>query len=249
MKKKFLLIISSFLLSFVVAKAQITIVETGITYPTITAAITAATAGQTIEVSAGTYTETFTLNKAITLKGPNYGVHGTGVRVGEAIFSNCKITVRQGTVDGFRFEKSDQAGYSGDGPVSVGGTGLATVRNNIFVSTTSGSGNNNYAGIEVQMGTGNKIIDRNFFTRGSGLKQWRAGMWVNSTVAGFQITNNTFDNLNTGLNMDYTHPGILVEGNTFNSNNGTYVAFGGGLMKPMYGVRITFPETREQNLI
>lgn len=49
-------------------------------YTTIQAAIDAATAGDTIRVAAGSYTEAVVINKAIDLRGANYNVSPRGVR-------------------------------------------------------------------------------------------------------------------------------------------------------------------------
>ncbi|GBL34520.1 serine-rich adhesin for platelets [Filimonas sp.] len=57
----------------------------GTWYATIQSAIDAATAGDVINVCAGTYTELINVNKAITLNGPNATVPGTGSRSAEAI--------------------------------------------------------------------------------------------------------------------------------------------------------------------
>lgn len=198
-------------------------------FATVAKAMSSSSNGDTIYVDVGEYTQIYSLNKEVIVRGPNFDVIGTGTRGAEAVFKNGKVNVTRGVLEGFLFEKNNEADYSGNGPVGVSGNNAAIVRNNVFISTTSGFGNNGWAGIEVAMGTGNKVIDNNFFTKGSGflVKQWRAAIWVNSTNAGFEIINNTFDNTNTGLNLDYEHPGILVEGNTFNSNVSTALAFGG----------------------
>ena len=59
-------------------------VTTGIGYATIQSAVDAATAGDELKVDAGTYAEKITVNKRLTIKGPNVGVVGTGTRQAEA---------------------------------------------------------------------------------------------------------------------------------------------------------------------
>src|SRR5204862_36459 len=57
------------------------------TYKTIQKAVNCAGANDTITVAAGTYTETVTTNKTLTLRGANSGVTGFSPRGPEAIVS------------------------------------------------------------------------------------------------------------------------------------------------------------------
>ena len=87
-----------------------------------------ASAGEVIYVDAGTYTGAVTVNKAVTLKGANYGVAGSATRVSESIISNpsgtaLTISTSGSTVDGFNM----LAG------TAVSSTGVsATLRNNLL---------------------------------------------------------------------------------------------------------------------
>lgn len=64
-------------------------------YSTIQAAIDAASAGDTIDVAAGTYEEKLTINKALTLRGPNADISGNGTRVAEAIIQFPDLSMNQ----------------------------------------------------------------------------------------------------------------------------------------------------------
>ena len=65
----------------------------GTTFSTIQAAITAASAGDVIDVCAGTFSENITINKPLTLRGANAGVKATGsVRgAGESIIDGTGV--------------------------------------------------------------------------------------------------------------------------------------------------------------
>ena len=78
------------------------VAKIGTTYfPSVQTAINFASAGDTIDVLAGTISEVITIDKNnITLKGPNYNVDGaSGSRVAEAIFNNT-ITINK-NISGF----------------------------------------------------------------------------------------------------------------------------------------------------
>ena len=73
-------------------------------FKTIAAALTAAKANETIVIAAGTYSEALTIDKSVTLKGPNAGKLGTATdRADEAILAGT-ITVSADNVkiDGFK---------------------------------------------------------------------------------------------------------------------------------------------------
>src|ERR1035438_4094030 len=60
-------------------------------YATIQAAVSDSGC-TTINVAAGTYAESVSINHALTLNGPNVGVSGNGVRGAEAIVNDINIT-------------------------------------------------------------------------------------------------------------------------------------------------------------
>ncbi|MFM7172013.1 MAG: hypothetical protein ACKO4U_03130, partial [Caldilinea sp.] len=67
------------------AQSTLTVCADGCTHTTIQAAINAAAAGDTIQVAAGTYAELVTINKQLTLLGPNASKVGNAPdRVDEA---------------------------------------------------------------------------------------------------------------------------------------------------------------------
>jgi hypothetical protein len=84
--------------------------------------VTAASAGDTINVCAGTYTENLSINKALTILGPNNSIApGTGAtRASEAVISGA-VTIGSGingvTLSGFKITSSSPADEVG---VSIG---------------------------------------------------------------------------------------------------------------------------------
>ena len=70
-------------------------------YATITAAIAAASAGDTIRIAAGTYSEHVDVNKDVTLEGANHGIAGNGARGVETVLTGgMKISATGASVDG-----------------------------------------------------------------------------------------------------------------------------------------------------
>lgn len=118
-----------------------TVCASGCNYTTISAAVNAPTTmtGDTIEVSAGSYTAPGGLNKGVTLRGPNAGISpNTGTRVPEAVILGGApaigiSTTELVTIDGFAF--SGQTGLIMYAYTS--GNNL-TITNNIFADGIDG---------------------------------------------------------------------------------------------------------------
>ncbi len=108
---------------------------TGVTYCSIQAAVNAASPGNTITASAGTYTENVTVNKALTIRGANFGIAGCGTRNSESIVQGEFILAANGiTIDGF--------GMTGPGARIRSSGSLSTesnitIQNNNIYSTTA----------------------------------------------------------------------------------------------------------------
>lgn len=136
-------------------------VTTGVEYATIQLAIDAATAGDEIKVTEGTYAEKIIINKRLTIKGPNVGVSGIGTRVAEAKIVPNAVDLSgasanlvlfaagsDGSIfDGFEVNGNNPALTSGivvkgediDAPFGVGieDAGNITIQNNIVKNYTS----------------------------------------------------------------------------------------------------------------
>jgi LruC domain-containing protein len=199
-------------------------------YATISKAITVASAGTTIKVDAGTYSNALTINKSLTLQGTNLGTLGNGTRVTESIIKDVVVTI-SGTaaviLDGFHIYQTTTATGA---TVAVGNT--PTTIQNCKIERVGGTGGVNAYGIQTTASSTAAItIQRNLFTGSSagGLfgmhKTWNSGVYSNGG-SNITITNNTLQNCRTSINSDNHSSGVTISNNTF-SNNGTQIAFGG----------------------
>ena len=75
----------------------------GCAFTTIQAAVTAASAGDTITVVAGTFPEDVTITKALTLQGAQAGVDARTRSGAETRLRSVAITANDVTIDGFTF--------------------------------------------------------------------------------------------------------------------------------------------------
>lgn len=200
------------------------------TYANFTDAISAANSGDVLEAAAGSYTEDFTVNKALTINGANVGIAGTATRTDESVLLNSKVTISGSdpvVFDGFKFLREDAVA----GDVVLVGNTPTTITNNIFERNGSATGTGIRA-VVTAAGAATKTISNNLFTGDisgglfSGHKTWNNGIYVNGATGTVNIQNNTFENTRTALNIDDHQVGIVVEANTF-TNNGTHIAFGG----------------------
>ena len=199
---------------------------TNATYGSIQTAINAATTGDTISLEPGTFSEApVTVNKAVTIRGANHGVPGAGTRLAESIISNTKMTVTAAgvVIDGVELDQTDNT------QDLVLLQAAATVSNSIIKRTGATAGQT-CRGITTSVGLTGYAISGNLFTGDSsggffsGHKTWNSGMYVNGGSG--SITDNTFENCRTAINLDDFNSGISLTGNTFRTC-GTYLSFGG----------------------
>lgn len=113
-------------------------------HPTIQLAVTAASAGNTVVASAGTYAETtVTVNKPLTVKGANTGVDpNTGARGAESQLNGMFVlaSVTGGvTIDGFKVAGAGRAFVTGENGPYKGPFSGVTITNNLMVGQSGSS--------------------------------------------------------------------------------------------------------------
>ncbi|MCY2954033.1 MAG: filamentous hemagglutinin N-terminal domain-containing protein [Planctomycetota bacterium] len=211
--------------------------------------VLAAGAANTVNVAAGTYSESLSITKAMTLKGANFGVDGHAARVAESIITSAgpvttlvNVGANNVTIDGFKIQ-----GNSGGAGVTLS-SGLSgyqlknnIITNNVFGVDLGSNGviqtvvshnwldSNNQAGgasgdaIYNDIGAKNILIDSNTFTGHSSASMVFAG------VAGQQdqitVSNNTFTSDNSAVFVNTTN--LTINNNVFSATQGSAIYLGG----------------------
>jgi hypothetical protein len=205
---------------------------TGTGYSTIQAAVASSTAGDTIDVSAGTYPESVTIDKALTLNGAQAGVPGANAsgtqRSGaESIVNEMSITASNVVVNGFTFANNGAQMDIDNPPTSASGI---VVENNIFSGYSSVGMPTNHAGDLVI--SGNLFEDPASNSESIQIKSDSNAGGCDGT----QVENNVFlaAGNNGGADVNFSCTGsnssnVTVSGNvdTGNTNYTSFVAFSG----------------------
>lgn len=223
--------------------AAIIQVGPGQTYTTIQAAVNAASAGDEIQVAAGTYAEAITIpiGKALTITGANAGVaagNNPGVRGAETIIDGGIRLLSASTINGISIQNGIQLGsfkygvsVEADGATVINCIvtnvpnegGIVTLTNIDNFTLTNSTIQNNYRGIYFNPGGGHSLtgnlIDAN---NGAGVGIGSDGL-SNFTMTGNTISNHTVE----GWGASAVGTNVVAEGNSF-LNNGVSVAHYGG---------------------
>ncbi len=200
-------------------------------YGTIQAAVNAASAGDTIAVASGTYNETVSITKPLTLEGAQAGVQGANAsstpRNGdESTVMAMNISSGNVTVNGFSFANPGNQMNIGSSTILSG----VVIENNIFSGYSS-------VGMPTNL-AGNLVIKGNLFENPKASSE---PMQIKSDetaggCSGTAVENNTFINAanNGGADINFSCTGsassnVTVSGNTDTGNTGetSFVALAG----------------------
>ncbi len=193
------------------------------TYATISAAVAAASAGDTIQVCPGTYNEQVTINKTLTLVGAKAGVDArTRATTGESIInSSCgpvQIFADNVVLDGFTVQGAtdlDPCYIAGiyTNPGGFGYDGGYKIRNNIV--------QNNIIGIELDnTGALQTTVERNLIQNNNNPgPDGGTGIDTNFGLSNAVIDNNKFvGHTNSAINAFGGGSNIAVSNNEFSAN-------------------------------
>ncbi|TQV86067.1 filamentous hemagglutinin N-terminal domain-containing protein [Exilibacterium tricleocarpae] len=179
---------------------------------TIGAGIDAVVNGGVVDVQAGAYAETLTLDKTVLLAGPQAGVDGRNRSGEEAVLTgSIFITGNAGgstvdgltLVDGGRVQGSNAGIYIGSGATDI------TIQNSVFSRFGAADGDG-YRGILTTSGGdqgGLSIVNNRF-------AGWATGVYLNPGAAGARVLANDFDGNFVGMSIDGPQAAV-VSGNRF----------------------------------
>jgi Ca2+-binding RTX toxin-like protein len=202
------------------ADHNVFLVGTGSDYTTLQSAVTAAAASDTVLLAAGTYNESVTLNKAITILGANHGVHGDGARGSEStIDGGFDITSSDVTLDGLNIINGRvDYGFQRTGVFIDGATANVTIENSIINQTATPHPEGSPAGIETTYGadTPNLQVLHNV------IENWDWGMYLNPGVHDATFDGNVFTNNGNHIIIDGLDD-LTITNNDFGASDGSKI--------------------------
>ncbi len=208
-------------------------------YSTIQSAIDAAYEGATITVFAGTYNETLTIKKALTIVGPNKDIHGASTsRVAEAVITGTvNINATDVTLNGLKLSgTSTQIILAADTSTVSGSkiyrTELLCLNMPAYASTTVGS--NTYMTSIYTAQTVYYLTIEDSYISGS-FDETNAKfrpIYITAAAQTTNIINNTIEDDSTNLGIAIQIPTISgtvnIKNNTVNFVTGNYTVYVGG---------------------
>ena len=195
-------------------------VTTGVGYDTIQAAVTAASAGDTINVAAGTYAENVVIDKGLTLQ----GTAGATIAptTGPGVEIDASPADHPVTVDSFTITPQGSALDSAQGIV-IGSVGSPVATHNITISNNTITTAGQNMGILVRgvstngpgypNSTGLTVTHNTITLSGDSTAMYAS--WVATVHSNWSITHNTF-NSPVGTNLElYNVDGVDISNNIF----------------------------------
>lgn len=205
---------------------------------TVNKAIMLAQDGDIIEIAPGRHTTistNTTINKSVTINGPNIDVEGiSDNRIEEAeIYNYDKITIAAGktvTINGIKFLQTN------DSATDLLIIPSNTIVKNCIFERIGDKGGVNARALVLYAGSSNQVIQNNLFTGSilgglfGGHTSWQNGIFktggdIDKPTSGV-IQHNVFKNCRTAINLDNNNKDVEVLNNRFESC-GTYIALGG----------------------
>jgi Ca2+-binding RTX toxin-like protein len=189
--------------------------------------------GDIIILDDGTYVGDVTVNKAVTILGPNAGIAGTGSRAAESVIQGQLQVTAGATIDGIEVLNTSNNATQFIGVRIQNTAADVTVKNSLFYSTgPNGSAEDRGVNMDTTV-SGHVTIADNLFggaQQGANMfstANWQRGIWSDGGTSQLDIIGNTFDHVRSGLNLDGLNNATTnVSGNTFLSD-GTGIAVGG----------------------
>jgi VCBS repeat-containing protein len=211
------------------------------TFTTIQAAVDASSAGYTLRIAAGIFTENVNFHTAVTVLGAHSG-EGGATRTGSnaagetTLIGRHDITAATGAVmlDGLRFvNNGSTTGGAPDAILQILTGGGHVVTNSVFYSEVQGGNRPSPDDRAISMpviGDGQITISDNYFTGaftgGFSTASWGRAVWFDGGGVDLSVTGNTIEYSRTGLNLDMSGDSQVAVSDNHFITTGTAVAVG-----------------------